>query len=730
MTVAGYIVAIGYLGVIFASLGLGAISLRRYLLREWQGAIARLAESVLGIAILVVVSELLGCFGAFTRLGVLLGSLAVGLGAWTLTRSRHQNLPSHPPPSPPVRRWAIALALCVSAIAVLHWSGGVQDSFDFGIYRQDSVWYHLPFSAGFVQDGSTWSIHYTDPLALTAWFYPMNSELLHAVGMLATGNDFLSPLMNIVWMVLALLAAWCVGRPYGIGPATTIAAALVLGSDMMQVQAGNAPTDTPSIFFLLACIALLVNANAIEGHLERGEYLGPILVAALAAGLAVGTKITLLAPMAALTVGLIAIARSAARRRVAAVWLGGMLATGGFWYLRNLFHAGNPLPWFAIGPLPKPDQLPLYPRPPHSVASYAGDPGIWLSEFAPRLERTLGVLWPLILLASAAGLLIALARGRSKLERALGATGLFAVAVYLFIPISASGARSDPSGFETNLRYLAPALILGLILLPLQLRHIHRQRLLVAAMATVFLLSAVTSDTWDASQLPGGALYVAAVVAVPVVVVAMWRRQVRLAAVVSVLALSLGTFAILGYAQQRSYLRTRYLASLAPAADSPGFRATPQWGVIQDWARSLSDERVGVVGPPAAFGQYIFYGRDLSNRVRYIGDPGPHGSYLPLDDCVDWRLAINAGNYTYLVVTPASAFGPGSVPQESLWLYGDRAAREILRSGSASVFRIDGPLNPRGCNPDRFPPILRVPGGGFGIPGIDPPVTPNMKLSR
>ena len=59
------------------------------------------------------------------------------------------------------------------------------------------------------------ALHMTEVLKLTVWFYPQNSELLHSAGILFLGTDFLSPLMNIGWMALCLLAAWSFGRPYG-----------------------------------------------------------------------------------------------------------------------------------------------------------------------------------------------------------------------------------------------------------------------------------------------------------------------------------------------------------------------------------------------------------------------------------------------------------------------------------------------------------------------------------
>ena len=49
--------------------------------------------------------------------------------------------------------------------------------------------------------------------------------------------------------------------------------------------------------------------------------------------------------------------RSAGSALAGALRLGGLaaLAGGGYWYLRNLAHTGNPLPWFTdLGPISLP----------------------------------------------------------------------------------------------------------------------------------------------------------------------------------------------------------------------------------------------------------------------------------------------------------------------------------------------------------------------------------------
>ena len=58
--------------------------------------------------------------------------------------------------------------------------------------------------------------------------------------------------------------------------------------------------------------------------------------------------------------------------------------------------------------------------------------------------------------------------------RLAGAVTIVAAIAYLFTPLTAAGPEGHPLAFGINLRYLTPALALGLALLPLEPRIVPR----------------------------------------------------------------------------------------------------------------------------------------------------------------------------------------------------------------------------------------------------------------
>lgn len=668
LSVGRYLLGVAELGVLVGFAWLGAGAVRRRLAPELDGLVAQVATAVLGVAGLLWVAELLGTVGWFRPLPYLAALVVVGVGLYLRLGGRRggpsrtaDDSPGEKPSKTegPLRLPlpATLVALAIATVATIHFAAGVKLRLSTGMTGFDSTWYHGPFAAGFFQSGDTWGLHFIAPQFL-AWVYPANSEVVHAIGMVAFGRDILSPLLNLGWFVGCLVAAWCIGRPYRVAPWSLALVAIALSVPALHDQAGEARNDIVGIFFLLAAVAVALAQPERGSTRQAGAAfgLGQVVVVGLAAGMAAGTKLNFLLPAAVLVVGIALVAPRGRRWR--ALFAGGLaaLAGGGYWYLRNLAHTGNPLPWVKhLGPitLPAPEQA-LGGREAHSVLGYLTNGSVWSDWFLPGLHHGLTVFWPLLVVAPFVGLLLCLGGRSDPILRVAGLVGLSAAIAWLIAPTSASGPDGMPHGFESGLRYLAPSLILGLALLPNtpQLRDRLTGPLLTSSFR-VHMRSKRQSQRsgWGLSWLVAGILLVAVAV---------------------------------GYPVQRHYLRDRYA--------SPSF-TTPGLNAVFAWAQGITDARIATTSTR----QYPLYGRDLSNEVAYVGTEQPHGGFTAPTTCPQWRRLLNEGDYDY-VVTSKDRIEPGTPPYPSsaAWT-ADPQAIVVLRRPPTVVYELKGPLAPSGC---------------------------------
>lgn len=493
-----------------------------------------------------------------------------------------------------------------------------------------------------------------------------------------------------------------------------------------------------------------------------------LAVAGLAVGLAAGTKVTALAMAAALSVAVLALTPAGRRWAAAGWWFLPALAGGGYWYLRNLIIAGNPLPQVErLGPisLPHPETL-QSGRPDFNVIHYATDTAVWGDYFAPGLDNAFGILWPLVIGGAIAAGLLALLQRQDRLLRWLGGVVLFGLVAYLFTPLSAAGAEGAPEAFRINLRFAIPALLAGLALLPVAVLRrsstqsfspaggmgegcrggaassfsphdqsrtsadaagekpsdtpapLPRDRtrgrkawslaewaLLGALVAILIVTNRADAVVRDPDRLFAWGLALLFVL-VPAALIHARRRGASRGAVASgfvVLALAI---AAVGYPVQRDYLEDRF-ANADPARAIPGMSLDSAYR----WAREVEDARIGLAGTTAGFVQYGFYGTDLSNRVRYLGQQGPQGAFNAIPTCAEFRAAVNAADLDYLVTAPFLNFIEPEQPirsPEAGWLRGEPAATPVDREGPVTVWRVDGRLDPTACGPANVP-LRRIP---------------------
>jgi hypothetical protein len=218
-----------------------------------------------------------------------------------------------------------------------------------------------------------------------------------------------------------------------------------------------------------------------------------------------------------------------------------------------------------------------------------------------------------------------------------------------------------------------------------------------AGLMTVFVATVALRRVWTPDYSLGGAhaaVVLVLVVAVIVVcrpwsLISLRRPLVRATAATLALSLALAGVAV-GYSGTRHYVTRRYTDKYGPLAVYKVWR----------WARGLHRAQIALAGNFGWFFGYPLWGVDDSNRVAYMGQRGPHGSFRPIPTCRAWRTALNRGHYQYVVTTANRIFFTTQLVHspEVDWTRTDPAARLVLSPNrSIQVFRLTGPLHPNRC---------------------------------
>jgi 4-amino-4-deoxy-L-arabinose transferase-like glycosyltransferase len=684
MSLGAFLLGVVRLAAIFVPAWLAARYLRTTIAANLSGAPAVLADAMAALSALLVCGELLGLVGLFQTGPMIAALWFLALAGMGLARQDSGGSPRgavEPAPAPVTRTPGSVFAASAGVVVVAaQWLLQSANSLGSGMLNFDTLWYHMPVAAQFARTGSVTAVQFTlaDPYVA---YFPSNSELLHALGIVALHGDFLSPLLNLLWLSIALLGAWCLGRRWQIEPLTLLAGSLVVSlSVLSSTQPGEAFNDIAGLACLLAGCALALNAT---------EETGALILAGLALGLAAGTKLTFLVPVFAL---ILALALSAARKRKVQVLLalaGPAALTGGWWYLRNVIAVGNPVGLgLHLGPLrlPGPSSV-LGEAQSQSIVSELGHLSLWSSRFLPGLDHALGPLWPLVIVLYLFGVVGGLLGVRDRRVRVLALVAGLAGISYLLLPTGASGIEQDTTLFEVNLRYATPALALALPLVAVVVR-LRAPRLLTALGAGLLLILLV-SQTEHALWPTQTARHAALLAACGAVAVAAFlarralgaRRERTQRYRVIAAALALIAVGCLAFLAQRHYFARRYLI---------GFSRNEPLGTIYRWSQGVSHERLALYGSAE---QYPLYGARDTNAVDYLGESTGDGGYRPISSCDAWRKQLSNGRYAYVVLTPAP-----TRPIPPAWTATDRAAKLVLNPAPGFyVYSLQPGLAPGGC---------------------------------
>ena len=649
----------------------------RALAPRWPASLRALGASIIGIAGVIVSSELVGTFDQFRRAPLIAASLLLAVVVTVASRQIGARTNDGVAPVAPVSvklTAAGAVALAAAALVVGLWTNDAASTYRNGITEYDSQSYHLSHAAGFVQHESTRHIDYSTADD-SAPYHPLNVELLHGVGMRTLRTDILSVVLNPAFLLLGLLAAFWIGQRFGAGPAALVGFAVVAAAPFPARYASSGLNDYDAIALLLAAIAfaLRVATRDDEEMPHRDVAIG---LAGLAAGLALGSKLTMVTPIALLTLTVLLVLRKELSR--VALFVAPMVLTGAYWYVRNWANVGSPVPSL---------HLPLFPETPMkfvdrlsaSVLDFATKSDFWKDTVPDGLKIFFGRLWPLVVLAAVVGVVALVSMLRDKQMPArpvvigLVITSVVTLLSYASTPTTAGGPKGVPELFTVNLRYVLRGLALVLVLLPAA--SFLRTRVSAVAIAgLVVLLAALVGPPRFATR----ALVFAVVAAVAALAVLRLPRPVVMGGIAVALVFGLAV----GFPVTRKYERTRY-KSIGNPTDT-----------LLSVGRNLPPgTRVGVAGVPTF---YALLGPRLANHVDYVGQFKAHHEFTDYTTCPSWREALRAGKYTW-VVAQANTFGnrPKSYAKE--WTQSMPGVQQVLDNAAGVVFKLPPTITNDGC---------------------------------
>jgi hypothetical protein len=669
---ARYAAGVGATVAVVGALGWGAWWVRRLLVPAWWGSSARLAEVTIALAALVGLAQLLGSLGVFYAGVMLVAYVAAGIGGGFAARARVLArapviVEREAKRSPPLE---IAAAGVGGALVGAQWIAHVAMAYGRGITQGDSLWYHATFAARFVESARVTGWHDTNLSALATPLHtmlPLNGSLVQSIAMLPFHNDFLSPLVNLGWAALAILAALAFAQRRGSGALAVLGTILLLGVPTISgTQPGQAANDIATAALFLASVALLLNGDFAPA---------PTALGAVAAGLALATKLTVAAPIAVLTVGVIVVAVRSRKAAPALWWSGLLVVFGGFWFVRNWVVFGNPAPWSTIhlGPVTLTSEVTLRP----GLAPALGSWTTWRRDIFPALHPSLGHLWPVVLELALMGAVIAIVRG-PLIERFAGVAAIAGVVAVAYIQ---EGSDFGGAAFVFMVRYFVPSLMLGYVLLTRWLERLPLSWRAVAAgvMLLVLAINLGTAYKYESAAWPRGE-WLPGVIVVAIVAIAaglyVWGRprfggRARLA----VGGAAFVALVLAGWGLQSHYFEHRYVDAGLPH------------DAINAMFDNVKGAKVEILGTEHF---YPFFGSDLSNDVgRTLVTGG-----LDAFDCTRWIRLFDDEHFRYIVIAHEQ-FAAG-IPNEA-WVARDPAAVPVGHAGTATAYRIDGPLDPRTC---------------------------------
>lgn len=589
-----------------------------------------IASAILTIGVAVGIALIPGLLGCLHGWSVLTAAGLLAIGSALFARGRKKGPPFALPADQRL------LAAIAAATVVVFGLPFVLRTLMIVPVDWDSLTYHLFFPATWIQEGKLSFFPWLSPYNYVT-FYPQNNELLIALLMVVLRNDLLAEAINLPLIALTAVAVGALCVRLG-GRSRDGWAAGLLTATIPALLSWGATGYSEPLFNCCLLSSLLFTVKTFTD--DRSALPISAGLAGLAAGLAMGTKYLglPLAALVCLTVCAVPIVRKVGWRTVLktqAIFVFFLLASGGYWYLRNWLTTGNPIYPVPFLGLPFIDN----PQMPWKGASILANfrelltGGYLLSALVSEPGLTRGCLgWKFFLLLPLSamgliGLIIASLKRLATGDRVQTATGLFIAAAGLLTLYSylASPYWGDLGWIHVNIRFSLPFFCLGLAAgLALFGRRLDYR----GALALIVLGGLALDYPFLDLSIPGTGDTIARLAVIPLAAVAMLMilrsRKPRPAAVNAAVFLLAGLLIFSLHLREPNRYNQLYNHSEVHVSSHAAL--TPGAGIVE--LKGLGPT-VAVTADKQLEFLYIYLGRRLQRRAVYVQThDGPAGSYL------------------------------------------------------------------------------------------------------
>jgi hypothetical protein len=641
MSLGSFLLGAALLAVTYGSSAYAAARVSARYGNHLSSAARLVGAIVVFLALVVGVHMVAGLLEILSRWTVAALALAVALASLRI-RAAHDRAPEEHAPG----GHGVAGALAVAAVAICGaaatWRLTVRAS-----TGADTVGFHLPAVARWIQTGSFWHIDQFAPV----WAignYPQSGDVLTLSAVLPWRNDAFAQLLNVALLAFAGLVTYALALELRAPRRAALVCAALFCSIPVLMDVGYGGT-MPDVF--LASTFGAGTLFLLRGFREHARY--DLVVAGLGLGLAFGAKwngvyVAAIAILVWASAWLIVRRPFAPLLRRGALLAGLVALAGGFWMLRNWLLASNPVIPVKVHLL----GATVFDSPPDDVRSCAGfrvadyltSGHVWSHYLLPAYRDWLGAPAALLGAGLVAAVVNSVRERRGALIGVCVCAFLIAIA-YTLTPFSALGLKDQPlsAGFQS--RYLLPALLLAAAASAAVLGTLRgRSRVvgeLVALVAIALGLRRGLHEVPHSSLLLGAFVLAAAVTAATIALGARRGGALRMTAAALAAVLVLGV----AYGRQRKFVDDRY-RGIAPALDYISQNASPGQHVALAGTPSPS----GVLPILPAFGpsfeNHVSYpARDVQTILR------PYGGER------EWAAAIERGGYD-LVLASSGGYDP------------------------------------------------------------------------